>query len=235
MAAIPGAHNHLLRLLSLQGRVETSLRKTPKRKALIMGKIQTNAQRHARYEIIAKAEGEQCLPCKIEKGRRVGPPKNRLVIEHADNNQKNWDFGNLHFSCYSHNKKMEKLTVHDKILQLRAYSDQLEKERQRENLPTWKDVLKDLVGYENGSIEMQATKIFLPKWMKFVHDQLEQYKSLNRKYITLAAAQKVGCSKQTSINYMEVQTAPPDGPFKEQTDGEGNKIIVFRYEVKGSL
>ena len=119
-----------------------------------MPKYQTKPQRSWRYEKVAKAEGEQCLACKIEKGIRRGPPGARLVVEHADNNPRNWAWSNLHLSCYSHNKRFEELEVHEKISLLRSYGDQLEKEREREGLPTWRTVLKDELPYEGGSPEM---------------------------------------------------------------------------------
>jgi len=192
-----------------------------------MAKLQTNKQRQYRYETIARAEGEQCIACKIELGIRRGPPRARLIIEHADNDQSNWTWSNIHLCCYSHNKHFEKLPVGKKIKLLRAYSDQLERERERAGLPTWKDVIKDQIPYESGSPEMQAHKKFEPKWKKYVHRILQANGSGDKREIIRGAAKASGCSLQTSRNYLEKYTSEFEGPFKEGLDGDGNKIITY--------
>ncbi|MFC1977908.1 hypothetical protein ACFLWS_06575 [Chloroflexota bacterium] len=48
-----------------------------------------------------------------------------------------------------------------------------------------------------------------------------------KKEIIREAARACGCSKQTSTNYLEVDTAA-NGPYKETLDQDGNTIIVFR-------
>jgi hypothetical protein len=191
-----------------------------------MPKIQTKAQRRGLYEIIAKAEGEQCLVHKIEKGIRVGPPRRRLVIEHSDNNEKNWAWGNIHLACYSCNKKLEKLNVHDKISLLRSYSDQLEREREREGLPTWKTVLRDAIPYEDGSPEMQARRRYEPRWERYALKKIKENGSILRKDLIAGGAKYSGCATNTSINYL-IRHTGPEGPLKEDYDDDGNKIIRF--------
>lgn len=192
-----------------------------------MPSYQTKSQRQYRYEMIARAEGEQCILCYIEKGVRRGPPQAKLIIEHSDNNQSNWSWSNLHLACYSHNKKLEKLNVQEKIKLFQGYSDQLERERERENLPTWKTVLKDELPYDSGSPEMQANKKFEPRWLRYVHGVIRQYGSQGRKEIISAAAAFCNCSIQTSSNYYTKHTSQIS-PFMETYDEDGNKIIKYR-------
>jgi len=192
-----------------------------------MGKIQTNAQHKFRYETIAKAEGEQCIVCWIEKHRHVKPPKRKLVIEHADNDQTNWAWTNLHLVCYSHNKKMERLSRARKIATLRAYGDQLERERERENLPTWNTVLSGMVPVETGCTVVQLRRMYERKWLDYAHQLLAERITVGRKEFIASAAKKAGCSKQTSTNYYEVHTSA-EGTFQEALDGDGNPSIMFR-------
>jgi len=195
-----------------------------------MPHYQTQPQRKYRYETIAKAEGEQCLMCYIEKKKRRGPPQVKLIIEHSDNIPSNWSWRNLHLACYSHNKKLEKLNVQEKIKLLQGYSDQLERERERENLPTWKTVLKDELPYETGSPEMQANKNFEPRWLRYVHDVMQKYGTQGKKEIISGGAAYAHCSIQTSTNYLTKYTSPIS-PFIETLDDDGNKIITYRQNV----
>jgi len=196
-----------------------------------MPHYQTKSQRQYRYERIAKAEGEQCILCYIEKGIRKGPPKAKLIIEHSDNNKENWSWDNLHLACYSHNKILEKLNVQEKIKLLSSYSDQLERDRERENLPTWKTIAKEEIPYEYGPPEMRAHKVFLKRWLARVHQILSEEGSEKKKELIARSAHYAKCSKQTSSNYLEVYTSI-DSPFMETNDGEGNVIITFRNQRK---
>ena len=175
-----------------------------------MPKYQTKPQRSWRYEKVARAEGEQCLACKIEKGIRRGPPGARLVVEHADNNPRNWAWSNLHLSCYSHNKRFEKLEVHEKISLLRSYGDQLEKEREREGLPTWRTVLKDELPYEDGSPEMKANRRMERRWCYYVNELLkskgsELKKGTRRRRRLLRALQHPGIAGKLSRQIYRAQ------------------------------
>lgn len=192
-----------------------------------MPHYQTKSQREHRYEMIARAEGDQCLLCYIEKGIRRGPPRTKLIIEHSDNNPQNWSWDNLHLACYSHNKTLEKQNVQDKIKLLRQYSDQLERDRERENLPTWKTLLKDEIPYESGPPEMRARKVFERRWLFRLHQIMKEEGSEKKKDLIARAAHFAKCSKQTSTNYLEVYTSI-DSPFMEATDSEGNTIITYR-------
>lgn len=194
-----------------------------------MPKYQTKAQRQKRYEILARSEGEECLVCRMEKGKRVGPPSRKLVIEHADNDKTNWDWDNIHLACYSCNKKMEQWPVRVKKQKLQAYGDQREKERERENLPTRKTVLKDEVDYSTASTEIQLNRIYHTKWMNYVHQRVEEEGAPNKNALVSAAAKVSGCSLQISKNYMTVEVSDaPNSILKESYDGDGNKVIVFR-------
>ncbi|OGN89794.1 MAG: hypothetical protein A2158_01625 [Chloroflexi bacterium RBG_13_46_14] len=194
-----------------------------------MPNYQTKAQRKDRYEKLARAEGDQCIVCKIEKGKRTGPPRKKLIIEHADNDKKNWAWGNIHLACYSCNKKMESWPVHAKIQKLQAYADQLERQRQREGLPTRGSVFKEETEYQGASTEIQLNKIYHTSWLKYVISRVKGEGAVEKKILILAAAKKAGCSKQTSTNYLEVETSDaPNSILREMVDDDGNKVIIFR-------
>jgi len=196
-----------------------------------MPKLQTNRQRKIRYETIARAEGDQCLICWIEDRVRRGPPRKKLIIEHADNDETNWSWSNLHLCCYSHNKKMEQLTSEAKKKLIRGYSDQLERERERAGLPTWGDVLKDMIPYESGSPEMKAHKRFERIWLRWVRQQLNRHGSYDKRELLREAAKVSRCSIQTSRNYLEKYTSELEGPFKETFDDDGEKIITYLHPL----
>jgi len=181
--------------------------------------------------MIARAEGDQCIACKIEKGIRRGPPRKRLIIEHADNDQTNWSWGNIHLCCYSHNKKFEKLSVEAKISLLQAYSDQLYKERERENLPTWETVFKDMLPYDDGSLECQLNKKYIRRWRHYVNNKLTEEGSYDKRMLIRNAGKFAGCSIPTSRNYLELDSSE-EGPYQETIDDDGNMVIKFR-PIKG--
>jgi len=177
--------------------------------------------------MIAKAEGERCIVCWIERRVRRGPPGVKLEIDHADSNPENWSWGNLHLVCHKDNCKLRQLPSNEHLRLLRSYSDQLERERERENLPTWKTLFKDEIPYEYGPPEMRANKIFLKRWLFRVHQILREEGSERKKDLVSRAAHFAKCSKQTSTNYLEVYTSI-DSPFMETTDNDGNLIITYR-------
>ncbi|MDD5510497.1 MAG: hypothetical protein PHI12_06800 [Dehalococcoidales bacterium] len=196
-----------------------------------MPKYQTNKQRHERYEMIAKAEGDQCIFCYMGEGKKTGPPKSRLIIEHADNDKTNWSWRNIHLACYSHNKLAEKMNVRDKIKLLQQYSDQLERERERGGLPTWKSVLKEMIPYETGSPEMQANRRFETPWWNYVYGEVAKYGSVGQAEIIEDAAGACNCSIQTSSNYLRKHTSKTRA-FKKGIDADGNKVVIFREKVR---
>lgn len=189
-----------------------------------MPKLQTNAQRRGRYEMIARVEGEQCLACYIEKGKRRGPPAAELQIDHADNNERNWDWHNLHLLCRSHNCKFR---GRDHSALFQSYSDQLERERERDNLPTRKTVMKDEIAYEDGSPEMRANRRFEVLWLRYVHKVVKEEGSALRKEIISGGAAASNCSIQTSTKYL-IKYTSPISPFMEKPDGDGDTVIVYR-------
>lgn len=192
-----------------------------------MPKLQTNAQRRYRYDMIARAEGEQCLMCHIEKFVRRSRLTGKLEIDHADSDQTNWSWSNLHLVCHKHNCILRNLSPRQHLTLMRGYSDQLERERERENLPTWKTVLKDQVPYETGSPEMQANRNFEKRWLRYAHQSLLDNGSVKKKELISGGSAFSNCSIQTSTNYLTKYTSPIS-VFQETMDSDGDKIIVYR-------
>lgn len=195
-----------------------------------MPKYQTNSQRQYRYEMIAKAEGDRCIVCWVERRVRKGPPGVKLEIDHADSNPANWSWRNLHLVCHKDNCRLRQLPESKHLKLIQSYSDQLERERERENLPTWKTALKDDLPYETGSPEMQANKKFEPRWLRYVHGVVKKQGSVGKKELISGGAAYSHCSIQTSTNYLTKYTSPIS-PFMETLDDDGNKIIVYRNKT----
>ena len=112
---------------------------------------------------------------------------------------------------------------------MKQYSDQRERERERENLPTRSSVLKEQTDYEGASTEIQLNRIYYPRWLRYVISRIEEEGSVEKKGLILSAAKKAGCSKQTSTNYLEVETSE-EGMFREFINEDGVKMITFREE-----
>lgn len=190
-----------------------------------MPKYQTTVQRKYRYSVIAKAEGEYCLVCYIETGRRRGPPKIELQIDHADSNIKNWGWDNLHLLCRKHNCRYRS---RDHSNLFRDYGDQLERDRERESLPTWKSVFKDMIPYQDGSPEMQANARFEKAWLKIALRLVQEEGSLDKTVLIADTANAVHCSVQVVRNNYLVKALSRNGVFQETTDDYGHKMIQLR-------
>ena len=201
----------------------------------------SGAQREYIDGLITRAEGDFCLGCYFERGirrrdirKKDGTVKKRIVIEHADNDPKNnmlGTDGNVHHVCRSCNKRLESLKIRDKVKKIRGYSALLERERQREGLPTWKDVLKDTVTYDGATTEVQLNRKYHPIWLRYVINRVREEGSVNRRALIVAAAKIAGCSKQTSTNYLDVEVSDAENAvLKESVDEDGDKIIVLRGE-----
>ena len=192
-----------------------------------MPKYQTPEQRKERYDILVKGYGEQCLICKMKDGVRRGPPRKKLIIEHVDNDRTNWSWNNIYLCCYSHNKIMESWKTREKITRIRGYIDLLEREREREGLPTLKDVLKERLDYEGASTEIQLNRRYHRRWLKYLHRIIGEEGTVPRKTVIADCGNYAGCSRQTSENYLLLATAR-NAPFQETLDDDGNKIVRYR-------
>lgn len=203
-----------------------------------MPKRFTNSQRNYVEELVTKAEGDFCLICYFEKGikrrnitRKDGRIEKRVILEHADNDPNNNTLGargNIHHVCKAHNKIMESWPVDEKVALIFDYSAQIERERERKGLPTWKDVLPDNITYDHASAEVQLSKRYYPRWREFVISELREKGTIEKQALIAAAANASGCRLPTSRNYMTEITAY-NGLLKEEVIN-GMKIIVFREE-----
>ena len=195
----------------------------------------SNAQHDAIYQTIAKAEGEECIVChmdhfiprKTERRNYKSPRGFKLEIDHADGDRTNWAWSNLHLVCKKHNCALRGMTMSKHITLLRGYSIRLERERDRENLPTYKSVLKEGLSYDNASLELKLNKTYEAAWGRYAHKSLRDSGTVLKKNMISGGAMAANCSIQTSTNYLTKYTAP-NGPFEEKQDEDGNRIIAYR-------
>ena len=68
---------------------------------------------------------------------------------------------------------------------------------------------------------------YYPKWLQYVYERINEDVVVEKKDLILSAAKKSGCSKQTSGNYLDVETSS-EGNLQEIIDIDGNKIITYK-------
>lgn len=201
-----------------------------------MPKSMTNAEHDFRYETIVQAEGEECIVCHMEhivprkQLRRVykSPRGFRFEIDHADNDRTNWDWENIHLVCKKHNCTLRGMTTSAHLTLMQAYRVQLEREREREGLTTWKSITKDMISFDGAPTVVQLNRRYRPIWIRYVIGLLTAEHSFDRTRLIVNAANKAGCSKQTSENYLAVEAAD-DGLLKITLNRDGEKIVVLRH------
>lgn len=160
------------------------------------------------YKFLALRDGEKCFMCKR------APPKVKLIVEHKDNDETNWDESNLRLACRSCNKKLSLPNV---------------KERKKTENPT--QAVRDHVDYQQGSAEMQASDLMETPYWHWIKAKITALnlkgEDLPKKEAINGGAYTVGCSTTTSRKYLDKLTSE-EGPLKEVKTEWKVKVIRFR-------
>lgn len=198
----------------------------------------SSSQRDRIYPYVVKVHGDYCIACFIESGVNKGPPprepgviKGRpprlLELDHANGDVTDWSPDNIFCVCKKHNLLFRDMKPQAHLKLLKSYSIRNERERERANLSTRKTVVKEDADYKAGPPEMKANSTYEPRWLTFVHEQLDADGSIKKEEAISGGAHFSGCAIQTSRNYL-IKYTSPWSCFKETVDSSGNKIIVFR-------
>lgn len=175
------------------------------------------------YRWIAARDGEHCL----DPSCRKRPPQVRLEIDHADNNPDNWDPANLHLLCQRHNLKMRQLTAREHVKLLRAYSAINVSEREREIGNSATHAARELVDYNQGSVEMKANSLYERRFREWLLAEITDKGFIEKKDAVAAGAEIAGCNPITAARYLSKLTSSA-GNLMETTDTLGVVVIVFR-------
>jgi hypothetical protein len=180
------------------------------------------------YGLIAYREGEYCLPCFVEGAGRRGPKSGvKLELDHADNDETNWNPDNIHLCCKAHNLKFRRLTSKAHVSLMREYSAVNVCARAKENMDPRKARIIAEVDLKSGSTELLLNSIYEPGWLNWMHERLTSMGSINKKEAINAGAAAQRCSNTTTARYYDVHTSS-EGVFEEFTDGSGHRCIRYR-------
>lgn len=176
------------------------------------------------YSFLVERDGEYCLICGSDKQYK------KLEIDHMDGNQENWLPPNLHLLCRKHNLKFRSASKKEHLTQIQFYSAKNEREREKKfSLPVTK-MVRELVDYRQGSVEMQANSYFELQYREWVLEELTRLGTMRLDDAIYSGAEVVGCSPVTTRRYLKKLTSVI-GVLKESKDGHGNTIIQRRTDV----
>lgn len=175
------------------------------------------------YDYIAARDGDYCLIGRIGHKKCHG----ELQIDHADSNPRNWNYDNLHLLCQKHNLEMRNRTSDEHLRLIRAYSAKNVRECVRERGIESTHILKAIVNYSQGSIEMQANSICERIFIDWILTEIKRLGQLLKKEAINSGAAVAGCSPVTASRYLDKLTCLV-GPLQESRDQTGTVVISFR-------
>lgn len=187
-----------------------------------MPRRMTVRQHETIYKFLVARDGEQCIVCK--KKPLPGLP---LEIDHADSDPTNWDPDNLHLLCKSDNLDLRGFTSADHQMLLDHCSALIERERFGEHGKSATGLVRDLVDYRNGSLEMQANSYFEIAYRDWVLKEVKRLGFLSKEDAVAGGAEEFGSSPETIDRYLR-KLKSYRGPLEEAKDAMGNRIIRFR-------
>lgn len=176
-------------------------------------------------------DGHYCLSCFIDRGIKNTL---RLQIDHADSNVRNWDPENLHWLCPHCNNAMRVWDSEEHRELILAYSAENALARARENKSQPTTMVKHMVDYSTGSIEMQANSVMEVIWLDFMHGWIRANGSIPKKEAINGGAAASGANPSTTARYLDKYTSVWAQCFVEIRDSLGGKMIVYR-ETSGRV
>ena len=178
----------------------------------------SNARRWA-YRYLVLRDGEHCDICK-----KIPTTQNGLDIDHIDGDKNNYAPRNLRLLCRHCNVVLEnKSRLHEKTNL--GPSDRGERERE-EGQPNTR-LVREVVDYKGGSVEMQASFLFELDYREWVLAQVKRGGALLKKEAIFAGAELVGCSPTTTSKYLAKLTSAA-GPLEEYRDKLGDTLLIPR-------
>lgn len=184
----------------------------------------TVKERDTLYKFIAARDGEYCLTC-----RALPTEEKPLQIDHANDDPTDWDPDNLHLACWRCNNEFKTMSTEDHIETVKYYSALNESERLRESGHPSGEMVKELVDYRSGSIEMQANSYFEKAYIRWIIRYIIEHGFISKQEAIDSGAQEVGCSTISAERYLrKLKAATLKAPLKEIRDATGTRIIVFK-------
>lgn len=190
-------------------------------------RYQTNVKRWI-YQSLVYRDGDYCFHC-----RKTPTKKRKLEIDHADNNPGNDNPDNLHLLCRSCNLMFRgKTTIeHIQILQ----NDSAKNVggggdvHRSDNKTNDTQSTKLLLGYGNGSAEMQANLEYVPKFEDWVIKKLREYGSISKREAISGGSAFAKCSPHTAERYLMPMTSIYEGVLVEYR--ENNQTMLKLKQI----
>ena len=204
------------------------------------------------YDRIVERDGHRCAACGVP-----GPTgKRSLEIDHVDNDKENGAWGNLQLLCKpcnvtKRNKFQAELAElgreyrrqrHDYRRQRHPNGDFAPEGQQRGIVPPPSDCvrnfshthtaqaarsLKLLLGYEQGSSELQANLSYEMPWLSWITQKLHELGHMTIKEAKNGGALAVGCSPFTASRYLDKYSSS-EGPLRKSMDLFQYPVVVLR-------
>jgi len=174
------------------------------------------------YNFIKARDGEHCLVCGYKP--RHGT---RLEIDHADADPNNWDPENLHLLCKQCNIKKRGLTIRQQKSLIRHHSANNVSEREKARGVESTHLVRELVDYRSGSIEMQANSYYELNFRDWILGMVTMHGFIPKKEAIESGAEVTGCSSVTTTRYLAKMTSSV-GNLMEELDPLGVKVIKFK-------
>lgn len=174
------------------------------------------------YRYLVLRDGEKCAACGTTPEELDHNPttRNRLEIDHVDNNPHNNVESNLRLLCPSCNTSKENT-----------------RRRGRAKLPSVScvcacaetRVMKEAIPYAEASAEMRANAQYETSFRTWLLDYVKQHGHIGKVDAINAGAELCGCNPSTSGRYLAKLTSLV-GPLREFKDRTGAIVISYKPE-----
>jgi len=169
------------------------------------------------FDLLCKYEGAYCLACFAEgNGRRGHNMGVKLQIDHCGRE--------IHLLCQKHNTEFRPLSVEAREPVMSGYSAMNVCERMKKG-----ELIKgvrEIVDYNQGSVEMHASQIILDNWLNYINRELIDNGFLSKDDAIWNGAYISGGNASTITRYYRTYSAR-DGIY-QQTKQDNTSGLMFK-------
>lgn len=190
-----------------------------------MPRRMTVRQHQSIWQFIVARDGEGCLICRA-CGRET-PLNEHLEIDHANGDPENWDPDNLHIVCESDNLDLRSFTSDEHKSFMEHCSALIVCESFGKHGLSSTKIVKEMVDYRVGSIEMQANSYFEIAYRDWILKEIRRLGFLSTEDAVDGGAEEFGSSPETTKRYLR-KLKSYRGPLEEVPMVMGGRVLKFR-------